>query len=76
MKVKLSVTLSEELTAQMDALTSRYGTRSALIEQAVRALLAVEAQRQRDRHDLDILNRHAARLNQEAEDVLAYQVEP
>ncbi len=75
MKVKTSVTLSEELIHQIDALSGRYGTRSALIEQAVRDFLAAEGQRQRDRQELEILNRHAARLNQEAEDVLSYQVE-
>ena len=75
MKVKTSVTLSEELIHQIDALSGRYGTRSALIEQAVRDFLATQGQRQRDSQDLEILNRHAARLNQEAEDVLSYQVE-
>ena len=36
MKVKTSVTLSEELIHQIDTLSSQYGTRSALIERAVR----------------------------------------
>ena len=75
MKVKTSVTLSEDLIHQIDALSDRYGTRSALIEQAVRDFLAAAGQRQRDRQDLEILNRQAERLNQEAEDVLSYQVE-
>lgn len=75
MKVKTSVTLSEEIIHQIDALSGRYGTRSALIEQAVRDFLTAEGQRQRDRQDLEILNRHAVRLNREAEDVLSYQVE-
>ena len=35
MKVKTSITLSAELIRQIDALASQYGTRSALIAQAV-----------------------------------------
>jgi metal-responsive CopG/Arc/MetJ family transcriptional regulator len=75
MKVKTSITLSEELIRAMDALSSQYGTRSALIEQAVRDFLATIAQRQREAQDLEILNRRAEALNVEAADVLAYQVE-
>ena len=75
MKVKASVTLSEDLMNQIDALSSRYGNRSALIEQAVRHFLAVEEQRKRDARDLDRLNAHAESLNEEAMDVLSYQVD-
>jgi metal-responsive CopG/Arc/MetJ family transcriptional regulator len=75
MKVKTSITLSEELIRAMDALSSQYGTRSALIEQAVRDFLATVAQRQREAQDLEILNRRAEALNVEAADVLSYQVE-
>ena len=75
MKVKTSITLSEELIRAMDALSSQYGTRSALIEQAVRDFLATAAQRQREARDLEILNRRAEALNAEAADVLSYQVE-
>jgi metal-responsive CopG/Arc/MetJ family transcriptional regulator len=74
-KIKTSVTLSEELIQQIDALSSQYGTRSALIEQAVRDFLAAQAQRTRDMQDLEILNRRAETLNVEAEDVFSYQVE-
>jgi metal-responsive CopG/Arc/MetJ family transcriptional regulator len=74
-KVKTSITLSEELIRAMDALSSQYGTRSALIEQAVRDFLATVAQRQREAQDLEILNRRAEALNVEAADVLSYQVE-
>jgi metal-responsive CopG/Arc/MetJ family transcriptional regulator len=75
MKVKTSVTLSEELIRQIDALSSQYGTRSALIERAVRDFLATAAQRQREARDLEILNRCAEALNAEAADVLSYQIE-
>ena len=75
MKVKTSITLSEELIRAMDALSSQYGTRSALIERAVRDFLATAAQHQREARDLEILNRRAEALNAEAADVLSYQVE-
>ena len=75
MKVKTSITLSAELLRQIDALASQYGTRSALIEQAVREFLAAQAKRTREAQDLEILNRRAEALNAEAEDVLSYQVE-
>jgi metal-responsive CopG/Arc/MetJ family transcriptional regulator len=74
MKVKTSITLSAELLHQIDALASQYGTRSALIEQAVRDFLAAQAKRTREAQDLEILNRRAEALNAEAEDVLSYQV--
>ena len=75
MRVKTSVTLAEDLVQEMDKLADRYGNRSALVEQAVRNFLAAERQRARDAKDLEILNRKAAKLNKEAQEVLAYQVE-
>ena len=75
MKVKASVTLSEDLMSQIDALSSRYGNRSALIEQAVRRFLVVEERRKRDSQDLKIINANAESLNEEAMDVLSYQVD-
>lgn len=75
MKVKTSVTLSEELIRQIDALSGQYGTRSALIEQAVRDFLTAQAKRTREAQDLEILNQRAEALNVEAEDVLSYQVD-
>jgi metal-responsive CopG/Arc/MetJ family transcriptional regulator len=74
-KVKTSITLSEELIRQIDALSNQYGTRSALIERAVRDFLTTAAQRQREARDLEILNRRAEALNAEAADVLSYQIE-
>jgi Arc/MetJ-type ribon-helix-helix transcriptional regulator len=75
MKVKTSVTLSEELLPKIDELTDRFGNRSAVIEKAIRDFLAVEAKRRRDIQDMEILNRRGDALNKEAEDVLSYQVD-
>ena len=75
MKIKTSITLSEELISEIDELSSQYGNRSLLIERAIRDFLAAEAKRKRDLQDIEILNRRADALNKEAEDVLAYQVD-
>ncbi|MDP2168484.1 MAG: ribbon-helix-helix domain-containing protein [Thermodesulfovibrionales bacterium] len=72
MKVKTSITISEELVRDMDEM---YGgkNRSELIERAVRDFLEKEAQKKRDYKDMGIINKNAARLNREAEDVMSYQ---
>ena len=75
MKVKTSVTLSEDLLAQLDRLLVRGGSRSAVLEEALREYLANRKRRKRDARDLEILNSEADRLNEEALDVLDYQVE-
>ena len=50
--------------------------RSALLERAARDYLARLERRQRDRKDLEIIDRHAERLNREALDTLDYQKTP
>jgi metal-responsive CopG/Arc/MetJ family transcriptional regulator len=75
MKLKTSITLSEDVITALDDLLGHSGNRSALVEQALRDFLAAKKQRIRDAKDLDILNRSADRLNEEAHDVLTYQVE-
>lgn len=75
MKVKTSVTLSQDLLAQVDRLIEGKGSRSAVLEQALREFLAGRARRRRDAEDLRILNSRAAGLNREALDVLEFQVD-
>jgi Arc/MetJ-type ribon-helix-helix transcriptional regulator len=75
MKIKTSITLSEEIVKEIDELSSQYGNRSLLIEKAIKHFLAAEAKRRRDLQDVAILNRSADALNKEAEDVLVYQVD-
>jgi metal-responsive CopG/Arc/MetJ family transcriptional regulator len=74
MKIKTSITLSEDVVKEVDRLSSRYGNRSILIEKAIREFLVAGERRRRDLQDSDILNRRADALNNEAEDVLSYQV--
>jgi metal-responsive CopG/Arc/MetJ family transcriptional regulator len=52
-----------------------YKNRSEFIEEAVRVFIRQLIRRQQDARDLDIINRRADYLNQEAMDVLSYQVD-
>ena len=76
MKRKTSVTLAPHVVKAVDGLAGKGGNRSAVIERAVRELIAREAKRERDARELKIIDANADRLNREAEDVLSFQVEP
>jgi metal-responsive CopG/Arc/MetJ family transcriptional regulator len=75
MKIKTSITLSEDVLRAVDQISGESRNRSALIELALREYLKKKAKELRDEKDLEILNKNSKRLNREAEDVLAYQVE-
>ena len=75
MKVKTSVTLSRELVEQLDRMLGAGESRSAILEQALRAFLANHTRRERDARDREILDSRADELNEEALDVLGYQAE-
>jgi metal-responsive CopG/Arc/MetJ family transcriptional regulator len=72
-RVKTSITLPKELLRRLDRLDQN---RSALLERAALAYLAALERQQRDRQDLEIINRNAERLNREAADILEYQTLP
>ena len=74
MKIKTSVTLSEQVLQLIDKHGHDYRSRSEFLEQAARSLLAHLARTEAERRDLEIINGNANKLNAEAEDVLAYQV--
>ncbi len=76
MKIKTSITLTEDLLKVIDEQSGPHKNRSDFIEKAVRAYVAQVMRDRQNARDLDIINRHADRLNQEAEDVLTYQVLP
>jgi len=72
MKVKISITLSEDVLEQLDGVVGGE-SRSALIERILRAFLhrrALDAVQARDRA---LLDREADVFNTEAHDVLEYQ---
>lgn len=73
MKVKVSVRLSRDLLRETDALRGSLN-RPEFVEAGSVALIRKAARQERDAMDLEILNRHAERLNAEALDVLRYRV--
>jgi len=76
MKVKTSITLSEDLLEAIDKRSAQFKNRSDFIESAIRAFIAQMVREEQNAKDLAILNRQAERLNQEAIDVLSYQLIP
>jgi metal-responsive CopG/Arc/MetJ family transcriptional regulator len=76
MKVKTSITLSEDLLDAIDKRSGDFKNRSDFIEAAIRAYIAKITRDEQDSRDLTIINREADRLNKEAADVLTYQVIP
>ena len=74
MKVKTSITISEETLKTIDEYSGERVSRSEFIEKAIQAYLSQLIKNARDAKDLELINRHAKRLNEEADDVLDYQV--
>ncbi len=75
MKVKTSITISEELLQRVDERALQFKkNRSDFIEAAVWAFIGQLIRDEQDAKDLETINRRAEFLNQEAADVLAYQV--
>lgn len=74
MKVKTSVTLSEDLLKTIDQRIGLHKNRSDFIETIVRAFIAQSIRDEQNRKDFEIINDNADRLNEEAADVLIYQM--
>ena len=74
MKTKTSITLSEQLLVAVDKHAQGFKSRSSFIEAAVLFFLADLERRKTELQDLEIINRRADSLNDEAADVLGYQV--
>jgi metal-responsive CopG/Arc/MetJ family transcriptional regulator len=75
MKLKTSVTLSEDIMKTIGRTARKGESRSETIERLLREGLAARERRDADARDLALLNEHAEQLNAEAEDVLKYQVD-
>jgi metal-responsive CopG/Arc/MetJ family transcriptional regulator len=76
MKVKTSITLSEELLEIVDELSRNYKNRSEFIEIALHKFITELIRDEQNTRDIEIINRHADELNAEADDVLSYQAVP
>ncbi|MEA3358029.1 MAG: ribbon-helix-helix domain-containing protein [Thermodesulfobacteriota bacterium] len=74
MKIKTSITLSDEVLKAIDLHAGEYRSRSEFIETAARKFITYLARKEAERRDLELINRHSNFLNAEAEDVLTYQV--
>jgi len=72
-RVKTSITFPAELLDRLDRVDKN---RSALLERAAVAWLGHLERVERDRRDIEIIDRNAERLNREAVDALAYQKLP
>ena len=75
MKVKTSVTLSEDVLKRVGRASRKGESRSQTLERLLREGLAAREQRVSDREELARINQHADQLNAEALDVLDYQGE-
>jgi metal-responsive CopG/Arc/MetJ family transcriptional regulator len=76
MKVKTSITLSEDLIRSINELIiAQDENRSEFIENIIRLYIEKIKLTKRNLKDLNILNKNADILNKEAEDVLSYQVD-
>ena len=75
MKLKTSVTLSEDVLKTVRKAARKGESRSQTIERLLCEGLAAQTRRAAHERDLALINRHADALNAEADDVLGYQVD-
>ena len=76
MKLKTSITLEEGVVAAVERAARAGESRSQVIERLLRQSLAEQERAAIDRRDRAILDARADELNEEAVDVLGYQVDP
>ncbi len=74
MKLKTSITLSEEILKAIDLHIGVYKSRSEFLETAARYFIEQIKRKETERRDLEIIDKCSDTLNDEAEDVLGYQV--
>lgn len=74
MKAKTSVTLSKDILRAIDEHIGAYRSRSEFIETATRVFIKHLEKKEAELRDLEIIEKNADALNDEAEDVLEYQV--
>lgn len=74
MKVRTSITVEKDLLEAIDRLPGKHRNRSELIEAALEAYIAQATRNEQNARDIEIINSRADDLNEEALDVLDYQV--
>jgi metal-responsive CopG/Arc/MetJ family transcriptional regulator len=75
MKVKTSITLSEDVLNEIKRIFPDSVSRSTFIEKAIRNFLIQKRRELQEKKDMEIINQVSVRLNKEASDVLSYQME-
>jgi metal-responsive CopG/Arc/MetJ family transcriptional regulator len=75
MKLKTSLTLSEDLLEQVDKLAGPNVSRSSFVERVLRDYVEGRAQVRRQARETAALNRHASKLNAVMEDVASFQAD-
>lgn len=77
MKIKTSITLSQDLLREVDArVEAQQRSRSEFIEEALRAFLAHADRTALQLREAALLQKHARALNAEMAEVLEFQVLP
>lgn len=74
MKIQTTISISDDLLKILDNMLNNSLTLSDVIEKALREYVQKNKQKNQDDQDLEILNKNADALNEEAIDVLQYQV--
>ena len=77
MKIETTISLEPELLQQLNRLLESNGhsSLSDFIENLIRGFLAKTEKPAYDLRELELINKNADRLNQEAEDALTYQID-
>jgi len=77
MKIQTTISLEPELLQQLDQILANKDRHSLsdFVEDLLRNFLLRAKSTTQDARELELINQNADRLNQEAKDVLAYQVE-
>ena len=75
MKVKTSITLSNDVMESIDQYIDEFRSRSEFLETAARKYIDQLVRKEAERRDLEIINQNADSFNVEAWDVLTYQLE-
>ena len=73
MKIKTSITLSQELLTTIDGIVDAAQNRSQFLENAAWEYIAKLRRARLNQRDLEIIDQRADYLNGEIADVLAYQ---
>lgn len=74
MKTKRSITISEDILMSIEQIAGKVNSSSEFIENILRKYLLERKAKEEQLRDLEIINNNSEYLNQEAEDVLEYQI--